>query len=182
MYVNIAVLKDAYYGTRAALDPNMAEKLARQGAKIAVQSGAWSYEQLSGLVFHNIRFTRDVDDLVGDADIVLSVGLPAPEILEAMQENAVLVTLESPQDENLPLESLLQRRLTTIVADRVPSEAQRQALKESSGLARFIASMVKDSVLDPDWEDQSLSGLLFTHQGQIRRQMSDVRCQMTRAG
>ncbi len=167
MYLNIAVVKNMQAEKHAALDPKEAQKLARNGAKIAVQSGAWSHEDLSGLVMKNIRFTSDVRDLVRDADLVLSVCVPAQQILEAMQESAVLVTRERPPESDFQIDRLLNRRITTIVADR------RE--KESKSIAHFIASMVKGDILDPDWDNQNLSRLLFTHRGQIRRQSAGIR-------
>ncbi len=170
MYLNIAVLKERSNERRTALDPISAQKLAEEGAKMTVQSGAWDFERLSGGTFKGIRFTGDLEELASDADIVLSVGLPSRRVIDAMQEGAVLITQESPQDNPAFARQLLERGITSLVFERKPCETDRQALNVSCQLLDVIRSMVKDKILALDCNDRKVSRFIFSHRGRIWRE------------
>src|SRR4051794_4619669 len=93
MPVKIAVLKETRPNERrVALVPAVADKLAKLGAELHMQSEAGLAVKLPDTAFKNVTFAANPKGLVSDADIVLSVQPPSIELASAMKEGAILIS------------------------------------------------------------------------------------------
>src|SRR5687768_2593978 len=82
MPVKIAVLKETRPNeTRVAMVPSVADKLAKLGAEVHMQSGAGVAVKLPDTAFKNVKFVDDTLALVRDADVVVSVQPPDAAIV-----------------------------------------------------------------------------------------------------
>ena len=94
MYVNVAVLKETQpHERRVALVPSVVAKLIKLGAKLHMQSGAGDAIKLADAAFKDVAFIDDRKALVADADVVLAVQPPALDVIDAMKEGAILISL-----------------------------------------------------------------------------------------
>ena len=85
MPVKIAVLKETRPNERrVAMVPAVADKLAKLGAQIHLQSGAGVAVKLADAAYKNVQLHADPLEMVRDADIVLSVQPPDPAVVRAM--------------------------------------------------------------------------------------------------
>ena len=70
MAVKIAVLKETRPNERrVAMVPAVADKLAKLGAEIHMQSGAGNAVKLPDSAFKNVTFAANPQGLVSDADV-----------------------------------------------------------------------------------------------------------------
>ena len=93
MSLKIVVLKETRpHETRVAMVPAVADKLAKLGAEIHMESGAGNAVKLADRAFKNVAFSSDRIALAKSADILLAVQPPELEIVEAMKEGAILVS------------------------------------------------------------------------------------------
>jgi NAD(P) transhydrogenase subunit alpha len=143
MYVNVAVLKETQpHERRVALVPSVAVRLTKLGARLRMQSGAGNAVKLADAVYKDVTVIADIKSLVSDADVVLAVQPPTLEVIDAMQEGAVLISFIYENNEPALVQRLLDRKITCFAMERVPRISRAQAmdaLSSQSALAGYYA-------------------------------------------
>ncbi len=146
MYVNVAVLKEmAPHERRVALVPAVAPKLIKLGGKLHMQTGAGAAISLVDAAFKDVVFIADPKQLVADADVVLAVGPPALEVIDAMKEGAILVSFIYANKEPALVQRLVDKKITCFAMERVPRITRAQemdALSSQSALAGYYAVLI----------------------------------------
>lgn len=146
MPVKIAVLKETRpHERRVAMVPAVADKLAKLGAEIHLQSGAGTAVKLPDQAFKNVRFHTDTQELVRDADIVLSVQPPEQAAARAMKEGAILISFVYAHKEPELTMLLRDRKITCFAMELVPRITRAQAmdaLSTQAALAGYYAVLL----------------------------------------
>lgn len=146
MAVTIAVLKETRaHEKRVAMVPAVADKLAKLGAQIQMQSGAGTAVKLPDTAFRNVHFVANPQGLVGEADIVLAVQAPSVEAVRAMKEGAILISFVYAHKEIELVKALRERRITCFAMELVPRITRAQAmdaLSSQAALAGYYAALM----------------------------------------
>lgn len=146
MTVKIAVLKETRpHERRVAMVPAVADKLIRLGAAIHMQTGAGDAVKLPDAAFKNVSFTHDIDALLRDADIVVSVQPPSSDVAHAMREGAILISFIYAHKEVALTQLLRDRKMTTFAMELVPRITRAQAmdaLSSQAALAGYYAVLL----------------------------------------
>lgn len=176
MYLNIAILKETQPNERrVSLDPTTAARLVEGGAKIGVQNCAWDYARLSGANLNGIFFSDNTQELLGDADIVLAVQPPPLEIINQMQEGAVLILYRHPEKFPELVKPLLDKRITSFVLTRVPYSSHSENIKSAPDAYDLIQALVKDRIIEFDWDSEILAESVFTHDSKIFQREENIK-------
>jgi NAD(P) transhydrogenase subunit alpha len=107
-----------------------------------LQSGAGSAIELADAAFEGAVFMDDRAALVAGADVVLAVQPPALDVVDAMQEGAILISFIYADREPALVKRLLERKITCFAMERVPRITRAQAmdaLSSQSALAGYYA-------------------------------------------
>jgi H+-translocating NAD(P) transhydrogenase subunit alpha len=143
VYVNIAVLKETEaHERRVALTPTVAARLIELGGRLHMESGAGEAIKLADAAFVGVVCMEDRQALVREADVVLAVQPPALEVVDAMQEGAILISFIYADREPALVKRLLERKITCFAMERVPRITRAQAmdaLSSQSALAGYYA-------------------------------------------
>ena len=146
MPVKIAVLKETRpHERRVAMVPAVADKLAKLGAQIHLQSGAGVAVKLADAAYKNVQLHPDPIELVRDADIVLSVQPPELPIAQAMKEGAILISFVYANKEPELTRLLRDRKITCFAMELVPRITRAQAmdaLSSQAALAGYYAVLL----------------------------------------
>lgn len=146
MSVKIAVLKETRPNERrVAMVPAVADKLAKLGAEIHMQSGAGDAVKLPDTAFKNVNFAANPQGLVSDADIVVAVQPPPAEIVGAMKEGAILMSFIYAHKEAELVKLLRDRKITCFAMELVPRITRAQAmdaLSSQAALAGYYAALL----------------------------------------
>jgi NAD(P) transhydrogenase subunit alpha len=146
MPVKIAVLKETRpHERRVAMVPAVADKLAKLGAQIHLQSGAGVAVKLADAAYQNVQLHPDPIELVRDADIVLSVQPPELPIAQAMKEGAILISFVYANKEPELTRLLRDRQITCFAMELVPRITRAQAmdaLSSQAALAGYYAVLL----------------------------------------
>ncbi|HEY5759722.1 MAG TPA: NAD(P) transhydrogenase subunit alpha [Steroidobacter sp.] len=146
MPVKIAVLTETRPNERrVALVPSVADKLAKLGARVVMQSGAGDAVKLPDSAFKNVEVTNDQHELVNDADIVLTVQPPSVAVAQAMKAGAILISFVYAHEEVDLTKVLRDRRITTFAMELVPRITRAQAmdaLSSQAALAGYYAVLM----------------------------------------
>jgi NAD(P) transhydrogenase subunit alpha len=143
VYVNVAVLKETRpHERRVALVPSVAEKLVKLGARLHMETGAGNAVALTDDAFKDVAFVDDRKALVAAADVVLCVQPPSLEIVDAMHEDAILISFVYANNEPELIKHLLAKKITCFAMERIPRITRAQtmdALSSQSALAGYYA-------------------------------------------
>jgi NAD(P) transhydrogenase subunit alpha len=143
MYVNVAILKETQPNERrVALVPSVAVRLTKLGARLRMQSGAGTAVKIADAAYPDVAFSADVGPLLRGADVVLAVQPPALEVIDAMQEGAILICFIYEHNQPALVQRLLDRKITCFAMEMVPRISRAQAmdaLSSQSALAGYYA-------------------------------------------
>ena len=146
MPVKIAVLKETRPNERrVAMVPQVADKLVKLGAEIHMQAGAGDAVKLADSAFKNVKFTADVNELVGNADIVLAVQPPDADIVRKMHDGAILISFVYAHKEVELVKTLRDKKITCFAMELVPRITRAQAmdaLSSQAALAGYYAVLL----------------------------------------
>jgi NAD(P) transhydrogenase subunit alpha len=143
MYVNIAVLKETQpLERRVALVPSVTAKLTKLGARLHMQAGAGEAIKLADGAFKDVAVLADRKSLLADADVVLAVQPPTPEVVGEMKEGSILISFIYANNQADLIKTLLERKITCFAMERIPRISRAQsmdALSSQSALAGYYA-------------------------------------------
>ena len=146
MAVKIAVLKEtAPREKRVAMVPAVADKLAKLGAEIQMQTGAGLASKLADSAYKSASFAANPQGIVTDADILLSVQPPGIETIRAMKEGAVLLSFIYAHKEPELVTKLRDRKITCFAMELVPRITRAQAmdaLSSQAALAGYYGALM----------------------------------------
>lgn len=146
MSLRIAVLKETdATERRVAMVPALLARLLKLGASLSVQAGAGAAASFPDAAYADVAVVADPLTLVEDADVVLAVNAPPPEIVAAMKCGAVLASFIYPQKHPALLAVLRDRRISTFAMESVPRISRAQAmdaLSSQAALAGYYAPLL----------------------------------------
>jgi H+-translocating NAD(P) transhydrogenase subunit alpha len=137
---------------RVALVPETVTKLIQAGASVRVHHDAGTAAAFPD-AFYTQSGASIVDDpaaLVSDADLVVTVGKPAPNILTVMRKNATLVGFLNPLGDPAYVEQLKQDDITALAMEMIPRITRAQsmdALSSQSNIAGYKAVLLAAEAL-----------------------------------
>ncbi|HVA33792.1 MAG TPA: Re/Si-specific NAD(P)(+) transhydrogenase subunit alpha [Candidatus Baltobacteraceae bacterium] len=137
---------------RVALVPETVSKFVKSGVTVRVQRGAGA-----GAAFPDELYERagaslvdDTSALVGDADVVVTVGRPGAEILSAMHSGGVVVGFLNPLGDPEYVQELARARVTALAMEMIPRITRAQsmdALSSQSNIAGYKAVLLAAAAL-----------------------------------
>jgi NAD(P) transhydrogenase subunit alpha len=146
MTVKIAVLKETRaHERRVALVPAVADRLSKLGAAVQMQAGAGAAVMLTDAMFKGVAISMSAEEVVRDADIVLSVQPPDPGVIAAMKPGAILLCFVYAHREVEFVRLLRDRRITCFAMELVPRISRAQAmdaLSSQAALAGYYAALL----------------------------------------
>ncbi|MFO1417682.1 MAG: Re/Si-specific NAD(P)(+) transhydrogenase subunit alpha [Methylotetracoccus sp.] len=144
--MRIGIPKEIHAGEkRVATTPEVAEKLAKLGFTVAVQSGAGEAASLSDDAFRQagVEIVADAKSLWASSDIVLKVRGPEshPELaideIELLRDGGCLISFIWPAQNPQLMERLAAKNATVLAMDSVPRISRAQKLDALSSMANI---------------------------------------------
>jgi NAD(P) transhydrogenase subunit alpha len=146
MTIQISVLKETVPGeNRIAMVPGVLARIAKLGAAVSVQAGGGINANFADNDYVGASIGPDAAHLVSNADIVLAVQPPAPEIVALMKPGSVLVSFVYAAKQPALMARLLDRRITALAMENVPRITRAQAmdaLSSQAALAGYYAPLL----------------------------------------
>lgn len=136
MPIRVAVPKESYPGERrVALVPEVSQKMARLDIEVLVETGAGSAAHYPDSAFAPARIVSDAGSLYGEADIVLTVQPPAPELIDRLREGSILIGMLLPYQRLEHVARLKERNITSFAMELVPRISRAQSMDALSSQA-----------------------------------------------
>ncbi len=136
MPIRVAVPKEIYPGERrVALVPEVSQKMAKLELEVLIETGAGSAAHYPDSAFAPARIVSDASSLYGEADIVLTVQPPAPELIEQLREGSILIGMLLPYQRLEHVARLRERNITSFAMELVPRISRAQSMDALSSQA-----------------------------------------------
>jgi H+-translocating NAD(P) transhydrogenase subunit alpha len=129
---------------RIGLTPETVKKLVKAGARVRVRSGAGLRSHFSDDQYKEAgaEIAKSDADAVGDADIVLTVRRPSPDIVKSMKKGAALIGMLDPFSDAEGLDALARTGVALFAMELMPRISRAQSmdvLSSQSNLAGYKA-------------------------------------------
>jgi NAD(P) transhydrogenase subunit alpha len=124
---------------RVATVPEVVERLAKLGFRVAVQSGAGDAANFADDTYRaaGAEIVGDAERLWATADIIFKVRAPSTAELAMMREGATLVSFLWPAQNPSLMQALAGKRATVLAMDSVPRISRAQKLDALSSMANI---------------------------------------------
>ncbi len=136
MPTRIVVPKETLTGEkRVALVPNVAAKLQKQGAELALQHGAGDHAGYPDTAYTDVEIVKDESELLKQANVVFTVQPPTIEQIEMMDEGTIAIGYMNPFGDDDRIKKLCEKKITSFSMELVPRISRAQSIDALSSQA-----------------------------------------------
>ncbi len=166
MAVTIGALRES--GTqesRVSLVPEVADKLARDGARVLIERGAGERARFPDALYKNVTWADSAAQVLREADVLFTVQPLSTEQIAQLKSDAVVVGFMQPYARRAEVAALKSRGLTSFAVEFVPRISRAQsmdALSSQAAIAGYKAVLIAANSL------QKFLPMLTTAAGTIR--------------
>jgi H+-translocating NAD(P) transhydrogenase subunit alpha len=142
--ITISVTREGEGEPRVALSPETAKKFKALGVRLLFQAGAGDRSFMPDRLFSEAgaEIVPSAKEAVSAADVILKVGRPSAEELQAMKPGAVFAGMIDPFGARDGLEELASKRISAFAMELMPRITRAQSmdvLSSQSNLAGYKA-------------------------------------------
>jgi len=166
MPVTIGALREsAPNETRVALVPEVADKLARDGARVVMERGAGERARFPDSLYKSVVWADGAQSVLAGSDVILTVQPLTVGQIEQLKPSAVVIGFMQPHARASEVRALVARGITSFAMELVPRISRAQsmdALSSQASIAGYKAVLIAASHL------QKFLPMLTTAAGTIR--------------
>ena len=166
MSVTIGALREsAPQETRVSVVPEVAEKLAKDGARVLIERGAGERARFPDALYKSVSWGASADEVLGAADVVLTVQPLSVAQIGQLKSAAVVIGFMQPHARAAEVRALQQHGVTSFAMELVPRISRAQsmdALSSQASIAGYKAVLIAANEL------QKFLPMLTTAAGTIR--------------
>ena len=166
MSVTIGVLREsAPNETRVALVPEVADKLARDGARVVMERGAGERARFPDSLFKSVVWADGAQSVLAGSDVILTVQPLTVGQIGELKPSAAVIGFMQPHARAAEVRELVARGITSFAMELVPRISRAQsmdALSSQASIAGYKAVLIAASHL------QKFLPMLTTAAGTIR--------------
>jgi NAD(P) transhydrogenase subunit alpha len=166
--MKIAVLRERADGeTRVAATPETVAKLLALGASVAVEAGAGGAARFPDPDYAKAGATvaASAAETVKDADIVLTVRRPTPDVLAGAAKGALVIGSMDPYGNERDIDALAKAGVTTVAMEFMPRITRAQVMDILSSQANLAGYQ---AVLDAAVAFDRAMPMMMTAAGTVR--------------
>jgi NAD(P) transhydrogenase subunit alpha len=166
MPVTIGALREsAPQETRVSLSPEIAEKLAKEGARVLLQRGAGERASLPDALYKSVTWADSAAQVLAESDVLLTVQPLSTEQIAQLKNGAVVIGFMQAHSRPDEVRALKARGVTAFAMELVPRISRAQsmdALSSQAAIAGYKAVLIGASHV------QKFFPMLTTAAGTIR--------------
>ena len=166
MSVTIGVLRESAPGeTRVALVPEVADKLARDGARVVMERGAGERARFPDSLFKSVVWADGAQAVLAGSGVILTVQPLTVGQIGELKPSAAVIGFMQPHARAAEVRELVARGITSFAMELVPRISRAQsmdALSSQASIAGYKAVLIAASHL------QKFLPMLTTAAGTIR--------------
>ncbi|HUL47420.1 MAG TPA: NAD(P) transhydrogenase subunit alpha [Steroidobacteraceae bacterium] len=160
-----ALTESAPQETRVSLTPEIADKFAKEGARVMLERGAGERARFPDSAYKNVSWADSAAAVLAGADVLLTVQPLSVAQIGQLKRSAVVIGFMQPYARAAEVRALKERGLTSFAMELVPRISRAQsmdALSSQAAIAGYKAVLIAASHL------QKFLPMLTTAAGTIR--------------
>src|SRR6202049_543338 len=146
MSVTIGALREsAPQETRVSVVPEVAEKLAREGARVLTERGAGERARFPDSLYKSVSWAASAGEVLSTADVLLAVQPLGVEQIKQLKASAVVIGFMQPHARAAEVRALKDRGITAFAMELVPRISRAQsmdALSSQAAIAGYKAVLI----------------------------------------
>src|SRR6266853_754506 len=166
MSVTIGALRESTpRETRVCLVPEVAEKLAREGARVLMERGAGVRASFPDSLYKSVTWADSAAGVLAASEVILTVQPLSVEQIQELKPSAAVIGFMQPHARAAEVRELVARGITSFAMELVPRISRAQsmdALSSQASIAGYKAVLIAASHL------QKFLPMLTTAAGTIR--------------
>jgi len=166
MPVTIGALREsAPQETRVSIVPEVAEKLAKDGARVLLERGAGERARFPDSLYKSVSWAASAGEVLATAEVLLTVQPLSLAQIGALRSSAVVIGFMQPYARTAEVRALKERGITSFAMELVPRISRAQsmdALSSQAAIAGYKAVLIAANEL------QKFLPMLTTAAGTIR--------------
>lgn len=135
---------------RVALVPDIAKRLAKDDVQINVESGAGELAGFTDSDYESASISASAAELLGKADISLTVNPATNEQIDQLKEGSVLIGYLNPHSDLERFNKLKQKNISAFSMELIPRISRAQAmdaLSSQASIAGYKAVLLASNIL-----------------------------------
>jgi len=160
-----ALLERAPQETRVSLVPEVADKLAKDGARVLLERGAGERARFPDSLYKSVSWAGSADEVLAAADVLLTVQPLGVAQIGQLKNTAVVIGFMQPHARAAEVRAMKERGITSFAMELVPRISRAQsmdALSSQAAIAGYKAVLIAANEL------QKFLPMLTTAAGTIR--------------
>src|SRR5579864_3575358 len=160
-----ALVERAPQETRVSIVPEVADKLAKDGARVLLERGAGERARFPESLYKSVSWAASADEVLAAADVLLTVQPLGAAQIGKLKSTAVLIGFMQPHARAAEVRALKERGITSFAMELVPRISRAQsmdALSSQAAIAGYKAVLIAANEL------QKFLPMLTTAAGTIR--------------
>lgn len=151
--MRLAVLKEAPPETRISLTPAAADKLVKLGLELMLEAGLGEDLGFSDAEYERAgaSLTSERPELLAQADALIALNPPAPEVVDKLKPGTILVSMLEPFRNPYTVRSLAEKSISALCMELIPRSTYAQkmdVLSSQASLAGYAAVLIAAERID----------------------------------
>jgi H+-translocating NAD(P) transhydrogenase subunit alpha len=146
-----ALRESAPHESRVSIVPEVAEKLARDGARVLIERGAGERARFPDSLYKSVTWAGSAGEVLAGAGVVLTVQPLTVAQIGQLREGAVVAGFMQPHARAAEVRALKQRGITSFAMELVPRISRAQsmdALSSQAAISGYKAVLIAANELE----------------------------------
>tara|TARA_B100000780_G_scaffold68233_1_gene45130 strand:+ start:179 stop:1267 length:1089 start_codon:yes stop_codon:yes gene_type:complete len=135
----VSVLENQKTEKRIAITPEIAKKYIALGFEVFLQENYGEHLGFKDNVYKdlNVRISKDTNEIISSADIIVQVGIPSDDKISLIKENQTLIGILNPYNNKEKIESLAKKKINIFSLELLPRITRAQSMDILSSQANL---------------------------------------------
>ena len=134
-----SVSEDQKFEKRIAISPEIAKKYIDLGLEVSLSENYAEHLGFKDSKYKDlgVKISKDIKEVISNADVIVQLGLPSDEIIPLIKENQTLIGILNPYNNKEKIESLSKKNINVFSLELLPRITRAQSMDILSSQANL---------------------------------------------
>jgi len=135
----VSTSEDRNIEKRVAITPDIAKKYITLGFDVSLSENYGDHLGFKDIEYKDlgVKFSKDKEQIISDADVIVQLGLPSDDVLHLLKENQTLIGITDPYNNKDKIESLAKNKINIFSLELLPRITRAQSMDILSSQANL---------------------------------------------
>ena len=134
-----SILENQKIEKRIAITPEIAKKYISLGFEVSLSENYAEHLGFKDSKYKDlgVNISKDIKEVISNADVIVQLGLPSDEIIPLIKENQTLIGILNPYNNKEKIESLAKNKINVCSLELLPRITRAQSMDILSSQANL---------------------------------------------